>query len=733
MRKLLLTAFLPAVMGLNATTTVTWQSLGNEAGADGNRYVQRFTVRNHKGVERLCFNMFKRPMSAVNPQDSIFELIPGYYCITSPRLGTDADSVVIDIETRAVLSGQSYTPDGLHVVTADGRTAPVDFKRMPIDRFRAQWSCGDFDRMPYGDTIYRLNERISGAPAPGPFDVIPSFKHVTVKSGTYTPGGKIVYKQVKHENPEYYSIVLDGKKATIKYASERARKMAERVLTEDLTANNTSLPNAVIEDYPDLHYRGIMMDIARNYTTMPNLIQMAQAAARHRMNKLHFHFNDDEAWRLEIPGLPELTAVGSRKGYTLDEHDFLAQTYRGNGEPDYTGGSANGYLTRDEFISFLRECDRLGIDVIPEIESPGHARAAIKAMEARYRNTGDDTYRLIEDGDTSKYESAQNYHDNVMNPALPGPYRFFEKVVDELVKMYAEAGVKLPGIHIGGDEVPHGSWSGAPSAQAMIKDKNLNGEHGLQGYYVRELAKILGERNLPMYGWQEVAIGYDDDFNNAIAPGTAGVNCWSTLSAVNVPDQAVKAGFPVILSNVNHFYIDQAYEYHPEEPGLTWGAAVDEFASLHGYPEVLSPEGTAHGKVVGMQGQLFSETIREFPQVQYYFFPKMFGLAERAWNSQPTYTDAEFNRLIGDRELPRLASRGDNFRLHHPGIIKDGDKIKMNSPYESAVIRYTLDGTSPDTNSPVYTAPVKYNGEKEVRAALFYLGHKSVDTVLYID
>ncbi len=733
MRKLLLSVLIPTALCMSATTSVTWRSLGNEVTENGNRYIQRFVVRNHDGVKYLCFNMFKRPMTPVNPEDTLEVIVPGYYRISSPRFGSDADSVVIELATSAVLSAQSYTPDGVHVVTDKGETATVNYKRFPIDRKRSQWSCGDFDRVPYGDSIYRLNERLASKEAAGPFDVIPSFKNVQVRPGFYKPGGQVEFREVKHVNPEFYRIILNGDQATVEYASPRGRKIAERVLANNLSDEKKDIPNAVIEDYPDLPYRGIMFDIARNYTKLPDLMQIAQTAARYRMNKLHFHFNDDEAWRLEIPGLPELTAVGSRKGYTTDEHDFLGQTYRGNGDPNYTGGSANGYITRDEFIGFLRECDRLGIDVIPEIESPGHARAAIKSMEARYRATGDDYYRLIEDGDTSKYESAQNYSDNVMNPALPGPYRFFEKVVDELVAMYAEAGVELTGIHIGGDEVPHGSWSGAPSAQAMMKEQGLAGEHALQGYYVKRLAEILSARNIPMYGWQEVAIGYDKDFNNAVSPLFGGVNCWSTLSADNVPDQAVKGGFPVILSNVNHFYLDMVYDYHPEEPGLKWSTPVDELASLHGYPRQLSPAGSAVGKVVGMQGQLFSETIRDFPQVQYYLFPKMFGLAERAWNSEPTYTDAQFNRVIADNELPRLAERGYNFRLHRPGIIKEGDKIKMNSPYEGAVIRYTLDGSEPDEKSPVYKSPIDYTGETEVRAALYHLGHCSKTTVLYID
>ena len=176
----------------------------------------------------------------------------------------------------------------------------------------------------------------------------------------------------------------------------------------------------MVEDYPDFHYRGLMIDVSRNFIPLSQVQSVVYKMASLRMNRLHFHIVDDEAWRLEIPGLPELTSVGARRGYTTDEKDFLAQLFAGNGDPNSTGGTANGYITREEFKDFIAFCYSLGIEVIPEIESPGHARAAIKSMEARYRNTGDDTYLLREYGDTV-FTSAQSFHDNIMNPALPGP------------------------------------------------------------------------------------------------------------------------------------------------------------------------------------------------------------------------------------------------------------------------------------------------------------------------
>ena len=355
-------------------------------------------------------------------------------------------------------------------------------------------------------------------------------------------------------------------------------------------------------------------------------------------------------------------------------------------------------------------------------------------MEARYRNTGDASYRLIEDGDTSRYTSAQAFHDNVMNPALPGPYKFMEKVIDEIALMYKEAGVPLTAIHIGGDEVPRGAWNGAPSALALIKNKNLKDEKGLHAYFVQQLAKILSQRGIKMNGWQEIAVGHTPEYNAEIAPLVGGVNCWSTLPSHGhggVTREAVNAGYLIILSNVNHFYLDMTYNYHPLEKGLNWGGTVDEFNSLAGYPAELCPtDSTTPGRIIGISGHVFAETMRSFPQLQSFLLPKMLGLAERAWNNSKTYTPAMFNNIICKKELPRLALRGWNFHLRQPGIIVENGIVKMNSPYPGAVIRYTLDGSEPNSKSATYTEPFTSDAT-QIRARLYHLGKESVTTILF--
>lgn len=208
------------------------------------------------------------------------------------------------------------------------------------------------------------------------------------------------------------------------------------------------------------------------------------------------------------------------------------------------------------------------------------------------------------------------------------------------------------------------------------------------------------------------------------------VNCWSTAgNNSTIPVQSVQNGFNTILSNVERFYIDMMYNAHPEEPGLCWGGFVDEFTSLNGYPAVLCPvKPEQKDKIYGISGQALSETIRNPQMVEYFLLPKMLGLTERAWNNDTTYTDSEFNAIIGAKEMPRWAAEGVNFHLRQPGIkISDG-KASMNSPYPGAEIRYTTDGTEPNAQSALYTAPVDVKDGADVRARLYYNGKESLTT-----
>lgn len=668
-------------------------------------YEQTFTLTGKLGnVNRLCFNHFSRPMTLEDPADTLIELLPGYYAIGSPRLvaAADGDTVVFKILTRSTLTATSYTPDAMHTVLTDGRTEGVDITRSEMTRCKYGYSTDRVDKMPYGDVVYAFNESLA-APDAGVYDVVPSFKNVELTGGESTVNpADAVYKVL--ENPSHdgeYRITVAGGKMTVE-APEAQWEQLRRRISHFYGDEARVLPDAVITDWPSLPYRGIMIDIARNYQKPEEMRRVLDLMAVYGLNTLHFHCVDDEAWRVQIDALPELVEVGSRRGYIPEGAtvDYLPQIYSGDGNPETLSGTANGYFTRADYIDMIRYADSLGITVIPEIEAPGHARASIQAMAVRARRTGDNSWLLRAANDDTSFESAQNFHDNVMNPTLEGPYKLFDIVTDALIDMHKEAGVPLKAIHIGGDEVAHGAFVNSPTVKALMDKEGMKEEKEVHAYFVNRLREMFDSKGVKIAGWQEIALGHSDEYNKATVPSTYSVNCWSTLGRnKTIVDEIAAAGYPIVLSNVEHFYLDMIYSLHPDERGLTWGVPTDEFVALAGYPSRLCT--VAGANIAGIQGQVWAETIRGPQNLEVMLLPKMTGLAERAWNPDSTYSAAQFNRVL-QAEPARWAKGGYAFHVRQPGIklLDGGAKFTVNSSYDNSVIRYTLDGSMPVASSP---------------------------------
>ena len=578
-------------------------------------------------------------------------------------------------------------------------------------------------------------------------------------------------------NDEYYTINIGDNLIKISAATPHGIFNGTQTLLSMLKGKQTPylLEAVSIRDYPDLAYRGQMIDIARNFTAPENLKKLVDIFASYKLNVLHFHFCDDEAWRLEIPGLEELTAVGSRRGHTTDESQCLYPCYDGGYDPD-AKTVGNGYYSREEFIDLLKYAAERHVRIVPEIESPGHARAAIVSMKARYNkyfetDPGKATeYILSEPEDTSRYVSVQYYTDNVMNVALPSTYRFMEKVIQELNAMYQEAGLSLYTVHLGGDEVPRGVWMGSPKCQELMKEKGMTKAHDLSEYFITQMADVMQKNGLKFSGWQEVALGHTEEAHQQLRGQAAGVYCWNTVPGSDeVVYQTANNGYPVILCNVGNFYMDMAYNGHPDERGLDWGGYVDESVSFSMLPfsiyrslrvdmagnpidldnaekgkTALTEIGKKH--IMGVQGQLFAETIRSFDGVEYLLFPKILGLAERGWNAHPAWENLSgireeqaFNQAlalyyekISKSEMPYWAKNGINFRLPQPGLlVKDGN-LYANVAIDGAEVRYTTDGSEPTAQSTLWKEPVKC-GSLVVKAKTFYQGKESLTIILNVE
>jgi hexosaminidase len=206
------------------------------------------------------------------------------------------------------------------------------------------------------------------------------------------------------------------------------------------------IPAAEITDAPRIAYRGLHFDVARNFSNKETVLKLIDLLAFYKLNPLHLHLTDDEGWRIEIPALPELTSIGSKRAHTLTDANWLHPSYGSGPYADPARSRGTGYYSTREFIEILRYATERHITVIPEINFPGHARAAIKSMEARYRKLMSqnqpekaEEFRLIDPADSSIYFSAQAYNDNVVCVVRESVFHFYETVVKALAEMYRQA------------------------------------------------------------------------------------------------------------------------------------------------------------------------------------------------------------------------------------------------------------------------------------------------------
>lgn len=528
-------------------------------------------------------------------------------------------------------------------------------------------------------------------------------------------------------------------------------------------SNALNINSIEILDAPRFHFRGFLLDLSRNFQKKDAVLKLIDLLSFYKVNHLNFRITEDEGWRIEIKGLPELTDVGGKRGHTLDDAAWLPPSFGSGPFPDAENNHGTGYYTRNDFKEILTYANQRHVKIVPEICFPSHARAAIKSMEARYRSymaKGDqkaaEEFRLADPLDTSVYTSAQLYHDNIANVALESTYHFYETVIADIKAMYDEAGVEFTILNTGGDEVAAGAWAQSPLCQNLMKQHpEITNARNLQALFFNRVLVMLAKYNLKIGGWEEISLNKDDAGNVSVNPEFAGKNVipyvWdNTGNNIDLGYRIANSGYPVILCNVTNLYFDLSYNTDPREPGLYWGGyqdardpfvlipfdavksgVYDQYGQFTGQEdqnpslEKLKPENRKN--ILGLQAQLWTETVKGQDMMEYYVIPKLFAFAEKAWAPAPVWESDievlsrvrkidqdwnEFANRIGQRELPRLDHLfgGFKYRIPLPGATIENGFLKANISYPGLTIRYTTDGSVPSVNSPIYTEPVKVSG-----------------------
>ncbi|XP_013407629.1 uncharacterized protein LOC106171729 isoform X1 [Lingula anatina] len=660
-----------------------------------------------------------------------------------------------------------YRKDGLLLVIPTPVELRADRKRLISFKYQ-DWVLAMDKELDVSVFVDKLNEMgvklSSGSP--------PATKVIRVAQGSVSIklDGRVV-----ENHPESYSLTVNGRLSRIDIvapASPGAFYAMQSLFA--LMNEEGAVPHIVMKDAPRFIHRGLMLDVARNFFPPEDLYPVMEVMAMFKMNKLHLHLSDDEGWRVEIEKLPELTEIGGRRRHDLSEKTGILPQL-GSGPHDMSSGS--GYYTASDYRDILKYATDRHIEIIPEIDLPGHAHAAVRAMEARYarlmkagKSEEAGEFRLRDPADTSQYKSVQKFTDGVVNPCLESTFRFVEEVIKGLIKLHQEV-APLKRIHIGGDEVPAGVWEGSPACSGRQRKE-------IQEGFVRRVAKIAADLDLDITTWDDGMLHEEKPFERSSIPNKQPrVNAWMNpweWGAAGRGYAMANAGYEVIMTQATHLYFDHAYEPDPEERGFYWATRYTDTERVFGFmPDDLwanldkdlwgnkltlekyckdfqctkleKPE-----NIVGMEACLWSETVRMNHQMESMLFPRAIALAERAWHkdSWELVTNPEsrerakrrawelFANTLGQKELPRLDMMQVSYRLPPPGVKVMSGKLYANCAFPGLQIVYAISKDKAEEEEDMgiqwipYSEPVSIQGFIKVKVATRFEGSKYTSRVI---
>ncbi|MGQ8337124.1 family 20 glycosylhydrolase [Sunxiuqinia sp. A32] len=452
------------------------------------------------------------------------------------------------------------------------------------------------------------------------------------------------------------------------------------------------IPIVEIKDEPRFPWRGLHLDVCRHFYPVDYVKKVIDMAAMHKINVFHWHLTDDQGWRIEIKKYPRLTEIGAWRNETKVGHmaDFPDQ---------FDGVKHGGFYTQEQIKEVVAYAQSRHITIVPEIEMPGHAQAAIAA----YPELGCFNQNL----DVMKVWGVSN---NVFCAGKESTFGFMEDVLSEVIELF-------PGkyIHIGGDECPKKSWESCQVCQKRIADEGLKNEHELQSYFIQRIEHFLSSKDKKLIGWDEILEG-------GLAEGAAVMSWRGEKGGI----EAANMRHEVVMTPTGWCYFDFYQSSETTEPLAI--AGLTDLEKVYGYnpiPKDLVPEKQKY--ILGTQANLWTEYIATEDKVEYMLFPRLCALSEVQWTNPEVKNYKDFLSRM-DAHYLRLSKNNFNYRVPTPQglfpiqIYNDNYAIiKLKNSVPSADIRYTLDGTEPNLESERYNLPfqVFLDSDVNLKAATF--------------
>ena len=510
-------------------------------------------------------------------------------------------------------------------------------------------------------------------------------KDFAVEAGTEGKNAIVLALGVDNKNPEAYELKVAGEGVTVKGATEAGVFYGIQTLRKSLpvaVGANISLPAVDIKDAPRFAYRGAHFDTSRHFFTVDEVKTYIDMLALHNMNRMHWHFTEDQGWRIEIKKYPKLTEIGSKR----------SETVIGKNSGKYDGVPHEGFYTQEEAKEIVKYAAERFITVIPEIDIPGHMQAAL----ASYPELGCT-------GGPYEVWKMWGVSEDVLCIGNNQSLKFLEDVFAELIEIFPSEY-----IHIGGDECPKVRWAQCPKCQARIKQLGLKSdakhtkEERLQSYVISHVEKFLNEHGRQIIGWDEILEG-------GLAPNATVMSWRGEGGGI----EAAKQHHDVIMTPNTYLYFDYYQSKDTDNEPLAIGGylPVERVYSYEPMPKSLTPDEQKYIK--GVQANLWTEYIPTFSHAQYMVLPRWAALAEVQWSAPEKKDYANFLS-----RLPRLIqwydAEGYNYAKHvfdvtaefTPNTTDGTLDITLNT-LDDAPIHYTLDGSEPTAASPRAEGVVK--------------------------
>lgn len=465
-----------------------------------------------------------------------------------------------------------------------------------------------------------------------------------------------------------------------------------------LNRDQWDVPCVEIRDYPRFKWRGQLLDVSRHFHSLDHLKRNIDNLARLKMNIFHLHLTDDQGWRIEIKSLPKLTEIGA---WRVDHNDKLwwERPFPKPGEKATYGG----FYTQEEMKELIRYAKERNVEIIPEIDLPGHSRAFLAAYP-----------EVSCDGAHYDVASGGDERNKDVCPAKEVTYEYAEKILCEIADLFPSKY-----IHVGGDEARMRAWKTCPDCIKKIEDEGLKNFHELQSYFMHRIEKIINENGKIMIGWDEILQG-------GLTPNATVMSWRGEIGGI----ESVKMGHDVIMTPNTYCYLDLK-QGDPEIEPYELGYSQLLLPTVYSYNPVPNSFTKDQAKrILGVQANLWSESLVYEKQANYMLFPRLLAVSEVAWSPQEL---RNWTYFVHRMEV--MLQRFDILGIHYSTAAynvwikpafneeKNSASIKLETEAGTVDIYYTLDGTEPTLSSKIYKGPILLEKTLTLKARSFRNGN----------